>query len=136
MKNKFTPHFTAIINYFFAISFFSISGLVAADHHQKNQREKRPAHIDNKRHDFDHALNNLKSEIGKARERGDRQKVEQLMRRVREMEGSRNRGDARSNDRRGDRRPVEREQNFPQYQERISQLQHQIIGISWFQSGL
>ena len=42
MKNKFTPHFTAIINYFVAISFFSISGLVAADHHQKNQREKRP----------------------------------------------------------------------------------------------
>ena len=88
MKNKFTPLFTAIINCFIAISFLSISGLVSADDHQKNQREKRPDQVDNNRNDFDNALNKLKAEIGKAKERGDSQKVDQLMRRVREMESS------------------------------------------------
>ena len=112
MKTKRISFFKLISKCIFSFLFFAVSGVVSADDHHDDQKGKRPGKSQNDQHDFNHALNDIKNEIRKAQEKGDRKKVEMLMRRVREMEMSRLRvrghGERSQNERRGDRRPESR----------------------------
>ena len=140
MKTKCTPFYKLITKCIFSFLFFSVSGLVSADDHHDDRRDKRPERSQNDQHDFNHALNGIKNEIRKAQEKGDRKKVEMLMRRVREMEMSRSRvrghGERSHNEHRGDRRPEPRRQNAQSPEAIINRLNHQIRDLQNQISGM